>query len=452
MAVTKTESDGQHPGSHYLVVEDATKPSTWHLRVRDANGKPDHRLMGAAWAALHGGYRGNKYQGPGKQEALAKLRRLYASEKLPLPVSGKSMIYQNASGELWFLGIYSNNYEDRHKEYISQAAHEEFIDWLGRTGAKPPIVVGHRPQFPGPIHMALQVAFNAGVYDAETYNKTYLKLYKSTALAQADLVMRVGGFTLVAGQVFEHKKDIARELAHSGINLGMSHGFISVDASDNIINRYRAFEFSLLPVDDAANMLTVSRFNGEFDKMDMKELTEQQRAILERAMDGDPETKLEALREISNILNLTLASKELEDEEQAAEEETTEDAPVTEDYEAIRKQLFADLNVEGLQATFATIKSVIDSQQATIANQDARIKELETRTQKTEDEIVAEQFDHIDWAKGFMPTEDAADDELDADLAELLKKNSLTGFENHKAESDNVIDIGFWGPAFGGQQ
>jgi len=84
---TKTEADGQHPSSHYLVVEDAAKPSTWHLRVRDASGKPDHRLMGAAWAALHTGYRGNTYDGPNKADALKKLIALYKSEGLPTPAS-----------------------------------------------------------------------------------------------------------------------------------------------------------------------------------------------------------------------------------------------------------------------------------------------------------------------------------------------------------------------------
>jgi len=83
--VKKTEQDGEHPASHYLVVEDPQSPSTWHLRVRNAAGEVDHRLMGAAWAALHGGYRGNRYEGPGKQEAIAKLTRLYASQDMETP-------------------------------------------------------------------------------------------------------------------------------------------------------------------------------------------------------------------------------------------------------------------------------------------------------------------------------------------------------------------------------
>lgn len=70
----------------YLIVEDKEIKSTWHLQVK-RNGVPDHNLMGAAWAALHGGYRGNKYEGPKKTEAVRKLKALYKKEKLPLPSS-----------------------------------------------------------------------------------------------------------------------------------------------------------------------------------------------------------------------------------------------------------------------------------------------------------------------------------------------------------------------------
>lgn len=69
----------------FLVADDPKKPSTWHLQVKGPDGKPDHRLMGAAYAALTTGYRGNTYDGPNKREALAKLKKLYAAEKMPWP-------------------------------------------------------------------------------------------------------------------------------------------------------------------------------------------------------------------------------------------------------------------------------------------------------------------------------------------------------------------------------
>jgi len=84
-AVTKKEGAESFGASAYLVVEDSEKPSTWHLRVRDAAGKPDHRHMGAAWAALHGGYRGQTYEGPDKTKAITQLKALYSTEDMPVP-------------------------------------------------------------------------------------------------------------------------------------------------------------------------------------------------------------------------------------------------------------------------------------------------------------------------------------------------------------------------------
>lgn len=56
-----------------------------HLPYTGDDGKPNHRLMGAAWAALHGGYRGNKYEGPNKTAAISKLKALYKSEGMDTP-------------------------------------------------------------------------------------------------------------------------------------------------------------------------------------------------------------------------------------------------------------------------------------------------------------------------------------------------------------------------------
>ena len=85
MAVTKTVAGVSVPAGSFLVIEDANSPSTWHLQVKDENGKPSHGLMGAAWAALHGGYRGNRYEGPQKEAAIAKLKKMYAGENMMNP-------------------------------------------------------------------------------------------------------------------------------------------------------------------------------------------------------------------------------------------------------------------------------------------------------------------------------------------------------------------------------
>ena len=72
----------------YLIVDEDGKG---HLPVRDSpDGPLNHRLMGAAWAALHGGYRGNKYEGPGKEAAIAKLKGLYKSAGMEPPGEGEA--------------------------------------------------------------------------------------------------------------------------------------------------------------------------------------------------------------------------------------------------------------------------------------------------------------------------------------------------------------------------
>ncbi len=75
-----------YPASDFLVVPDPDKPSTWALQVK-RHGKPDHALMGAALAALlsPGGHRGNKYAGPDRAGAIARLKALYRQEGMLWP-------------------------------------------------------------------------------------------------------------------------------------------------------------------------------------------------------------------------------------------------------------------------------------------------------------------------------------------------------------------------------
>jgi len=91
-SVTKKEKDGDHPASHYLVAEDTSKPSTWHLRVKDSSGKINPRLLGGAHAALTKEYRGKPYGGPDKGKALAHLKRLYHAAGLDWPEEEKSIM------------------------------------------------------------------------------------------------------------------------------------------------------------------------------------------------------------------------------------------------------------------------------------------------------------------------------------------------------------------------
>lgn len=148
----KKEADGLHPASHYLVVENADEVSTWHLRVRNMMGELDHRLMGAAWAALHEGYRGNKYEGPGAEKALAELKRLYDKEGMEEPGEEDHADHMDKAAtsiakfdsEWVWAGISHNAYQDRVDDILPLAMLQR--DTERQTKA---IEAGRLPDFGG---------------------------------------------------------------------------------------------------------------------------------------------------------------------------------------------------------------------------------------------------------------------------------------------------------------
>lgn len=69
----------------FLVIE---ADGTTHLPTT-RNGKVDHDLCGAAWAALFSpsGHRGKPYEGPHKEDAQRKLRKIYEEQGWDMPVA-----------------------------------------------------------------------------------------------------------------------------------------------------------------------------------------------------------------------------------------------------------------------------------------------------------------------------------------------------------------------------
>lgn len=100
------DADGRS-ASDFLIVGDPKKITTWHLPVK-TDGKPDPALMGAASAALTVGYRGNVYEGEGKQEAVGKLIAMYNDLKKDVP----------------------ENLQKAHKEFVGDRPTPRIIDIL----------------------------------------------------------------------------------------------------------------------------------------------------------------------------------------------------------------------------------------------------------------------------------------------------------------------------------
>lgn len=243
------------PGD-YLIVEDRTKPTTWHLQVR-TNGKPDHRLMGAAWAALHGGYRGNTYQGPGKGEALSKLRALYASEKMPIPESKEILftVYKDASGaDRWF-AVSSTAYRDRDKQIVSTKALDGAVALADASGFRGPLRFWHVP------------GVELGDCD-----------YQATA--------QDGRFLIESG-TFRSPALAAAVKSHAGeyqMSIGFTHPPDEPDAS-GVFHHIAIFERSIVPTGRASNPLTHFALVTKESRM----LTAEKQAQLEQLLGGNAE-------------------------------------------------------------------------------------------------------------------------------------------------------------------
>jgi hypothetical protein len=443
----KSEGDGKHPSSHYLMVENPQEVTTWHLRVRNVGGKIDHTLMGAAWAALHGGYRGNKYEGPNKVQALAKLRKLYMSEGMPMPGSKKSIWYKDKKGDLWFIGVYSNNFADRHDEIISEKAHEEFVGWLKEKKIKPPIVFIHEPDYPDVFHAVHYLGLITGRITPDEFNDNLFKLYEKTAIAQTETVFMLNGFTFVVAKVFENKREIAHQLMERQESWGMSHGFIVAEKSANIINKYRSFEFSLLPHNWVANRGTPIIFKeGKMEELaELKALDEKDREILTDILGGNSEKTLEEKTALAQtIFSKILASKgdhmmeDMDEEEDEDEEEKVK----SKSYEEIRAKIYEDLKVAELMGVLESVGKKLADQETLIKQQDEQIKTLAVQLKKTGDEIVADAFAPPVWMDKVFKQEIREGDE---ELAKKLKENAPPPpVEKKEFDKDNPLDLGLW--------
>lgn len=258
----KSAKATSNPGD-YLIVEDPEKPSTFHLQVK-IDGKPDHNLMGSAWAALHGGYRGNKYEGPGKQEAIAKLRKMYEAEKRPVPVEkegrrnatadldriqkahdllsdlgamcktdpdamallgakqSRFAVFKDASGKYRWATLSSSAFEDKDQEIVSRKALENDVARADKDGDY------------GPLRWWHMDGVDLGMAD---FN------------AMQDRVL------VESGTFFDERYGEAFKDADLEVSIGFFHPPDEPDAN-GVFNTIRRFERSLVPPGMASNLLT----------------------------------------------------------------------------------------------------------------------------------------------------------------------------------------------------
>ncbi len=263
------------PGD-FLVVEDPQKSTTWHLQVK-RNGKVDHGLMGAAWAALlGGGFRGNTYQGPNKTEAIAKLKKLYASEKMDTPATKSFIVYKDHAGNPRWLARTTTAYRDRDQEIISSDALDQDSQRMTAHKAFGPLRYWHVGQ-PDPLNV--QTPWGPGL-----------------DIGDCDYSVLIGRTRVESGTFSDPA--IAQKVASQADRYELSPGFFHpLDQPDDggVFHAIRTFERSIVPTAHgrASNLFTglaVKEQRMELDEMEKRFKT----AIADLGLNAEQATALGA--------------------------------------------------------------------------------------------------------------------------------------------------------------
>ena len=140
--------------------------------------------------------------------------------------SGSVALFKAANGDLQWMGVPTNKFQDREKDILSDAAHRKFVKMLKDGTAEMPSLF---PWHTGEIGKTTWVD-----YDER-------------------------GFLVAGGYILKEYENFAINLIINTKEMGMSHGMYAKDIkrdADGTIVEYKSFEFSFLPKDKAANILT----------------------------------------------------------------------------------------------------------------------------------------------------------------------------------------------------
>lgn len=197
---------------------------------------------------------------------------------------GNFVTIKQVDGSTRFFVLASNNFKDRHKEIITEAAHKEFVGWCDSQKAYPELWLWHA---------------------------------KDSTVGVVDWIDCCDGMLVASGKLNEW----AEPLVSKWKDLGVSHGFLGVTTKDGYVTNYRSYEISLLPRDKAANPITGVDFIGEvsmpFSEAKKNWLKEQ---VGDPALVDTWETNTDALAK--QFKDLGIEFKETKEPEIAAGNET----------------------------------------------------------------------------------------------------------------------------------
>jgi len=150
---------------------------------------------------------------------------LHREEPVEEKVEGVRLFRNKENNVLQFVAIASNNFKDHDSppDIITKAAHEEYVEWVTKTGHYPELRLWHLPD---------------------------------TRLGQVTWVEEVNGFLVTGGIIDEDSESLALKAVNEHSFNAISMGFIPVEEEAHVIEKYRTFEVSILPEEHAANPWT----------------------------------------------------------------------------------------------------------------------------------------------------------------------------------------------------
>lgn len=326
-APSKTVDGTALKAGDFASVGDASKPSTWKLPLAKTSGSVDAGRIAAAITAMQpGGFRGQrvKLTAPKKSvvrrisgaisklssdDEKARLRKRLSAVKAA--ENSGFRVFKDADGEMRWFGWATNKWRDRDShadpvhggEILTEAAHQEFIKWVDKNAAR-------RMPALWPWHT------KEGAHEQ-----------------RADWMDYADGFLCLSGPLTAEEAKAITRVADE-FDLGMSHGFYAIgrDREHGHITKYRAFEVSYLPLEDAANPWTdFVTIEKEVDEMGFSDNKRRMLALLAgeefaAEVEGETAAKAEMLEQAGIDSKETAEAPAEEAAEEAAPAEEAEDA------------------------------------------------------------------------------------------------------------------------------
>lgn len=255
------------------------------------------------------------------------------------------VITKQADGRLRWITRYSNAWEDRDGEILTEASQKDYLEWSESNKAYPELWVWHTP---------------------------------GTRFGQADWLAFDNGFAFASGLIddTDQARSVVKALAAKQANdVGVSHGFLSVQTG-KYITKHRTFEISVLPRERAAVWTTDFNVIGK-----------------ETLMAFDP-TKRQWL--VDTFGEETVKQLETNTEQTAAQLkqlglEYKESSPPDETAKAAEKAT-SDANAEALRVMGGTLATLVEQVGSIATLVGSQQKEI-TALKQTDDEKVASAFE-----------------------------------------------------------